>query len=490
MVRNYKKTYCSVRNGKNFSPYKSYSNEQLQKAICAVQNSRCSIMQASKEFCVPKSTIGRKIKHRSLYTQPGHPPLFSSEEEKIFVEHLNLVSSWGYPFDTTDLRIIAKAYLDKIGRNVRQLPNNLPGRDWCTNFLKRQKDKLSHRLSANISVKRAALTQEVIENFFVNARQTLENVTPECLVNYDETNLTDNPGAKKFIFKRGCRYPERVINSTKTSVSIMYAGSADGQLLNPYVVYKADHLWDTWTKGGPEGTRYNRTRSGWFDIMCFEDWFFTVVVPYYKHKEGPKVLVGDNLSSHFSKKILDACSEMNISFLCLPPNATHVMQPLDVAFYAPLKKYWRGILTNWKKMEGRKQSVLSKDAFPRLLTKLHEKLMENDKGKQNIISGFNKTGLYPLDPSRPKGRLPSHENKDELQNTSVISDVVVELLTQMRQGDAQTASKQSRRKKLHVEPGKSISAQDLADVNQPSTSYHKKKDFKKQETDFTNVKFR
>lgn len=79
------------------------------------------------------------------------------------------------------------------------------------------------------------------------------------------------------------------------------------------------------------------------------------------------------------------------------------MQPLDVAFYAPLKKYWREILSHWKTTDGRRLPVLSKDCFPQLLTKLHKKLA--DRGRQNIISGFDKAGLYPLNPLKPKSRI-------------------------------------------------------------------------------------
>jgi len=63
--------------------------------------------------------------------------------------------------------------------------------------------------------------------------------------NYDETNLTDEPGQKKVVTKRGCKYPERIINSTKSSISLMFCGNAEGELLPPYAVYKAESLWNT-----------------------------------------------------------------------------------------------------------------------------------------------------------------------------------------------------------------------------------------------------
>lgn len=104
--------------------------------------------------------------------------------------------------------------------------------------------------------------------------------------------------------KGGKKYPERVMNSSKSAVSLMFSGTAHGHLLPIYVVYKSEKLWDIWLQGGPEKTRYNRSKSGWFDRTCFEDWFETVILPYLKNKPGRKVIIGDNLSSHFSEKNL------------------------------------------------------------------------------------------------------------------------------------------------------------------------------------------
>ena len=47
----------------------------------------------------------------------------------------------------------------------------------------------------------------------------------------------DDPGGIKGIFKRGTKYPERVMNFTKSLISIMFAGTASGILLPYYIVY-------------------------------------------------------------------------------------------------------------------------------------------------------------------------------------------------------------------------------------------------------------
>ena len=66
----------------------------------------------------------------------------------------------------------------------------------------------------------------------------------------------------------------------------MFAGSASGELLVPYVVHKAESMWETWREGGPPGCRYNRSKSGWFDAICFNDWFQTVIVPWARKRDG------------------------------------------------------------------------------------------------------------------------------------------------------------------------------------------------------------
>jgi hypothetical protein len=100
-------------------------------------------------------------------------------------------------------------------------------------------------------------------------------------MNYDETNMTDDLVKFKVVTRRGCKHLERILDSSKSSVSVMFAGTASGFLLPPYVVYKAEHLYDNWLEGGPRGTRYNRSKSGWFDGVIFKNWFNKIVLPYF-----------------------------------------------------------------------------------------------------------------------------------------------------------------------------------------------------------------
>lgn len=112
--------------------------------------------------------------------------------------------------------------------------------------------------------------------------------SPSNIINYDETNVSDDPGKKKIIAKRRMKYPKRVMNSSKSTTSIIFAASVAGCLLPPYVVYKLKQLYDTWTENGPAtNTCYNRTDSCWFDSTCF---MFTSSVMFCLSSETYNIL--------------------------------------------------------------------------------------------------------------------------------------------------------------------------------------------------------
>lgn len=116
------------------------------------------------------------------------------------------------------------------------------------------------------------------------------------------------------------------------------------------------------------------------------------------------------------------------------------MQPLDVA-------------------KGLRATTLSKYSFPRLLLELQNKLEQENKGSTNIIPS-----LYPVD--QIKRDIPRTVQEDENISRNV-SDVVIDILSNLCKYAALTATPRQRRKRLQIPPGKSVSVQDS---QEPSTS--------------------
>lgn len=363
-------------------------------------------------------------------------------------------AKWGFPFTRYDIQLVVKAYLDKKGCQNPCFVNNIPGVQWCRSFFQRHKECLSERLAENIKRARAKLDRETMTKFFENLKVSLEGFDPKLIINFDETNMTDDPGKTRVIVKRGIKYPEKIMDSTKTSVSVMFTGTASGVLLPCYVVYKAEHLYDTWQMGGPAKCRYNRSKSGWFDGTIFQDYFEKIILPYVKKYPGePAVVLCDNLASHKAYHIVELCMNHNIRFVLLPPNSTHLCQPLDVAYFRPIKRLWRKVLSDWKQ---KKRGAIPKDQFPGLLKKVIDKLGPNSE--ENLKSGFRACGMEPFNPEAVIKRIPQVPD-DEDNNERSWDSTFEEFLMNRRQEACATGT--VRKKRVDIAPGKSACLEDF-----------------------------
>lgn len=218
----------------------------------------------------------------------------------------------------------------------------------------------------------------------------LADVPPEKLYNFDETGFHDNPKKAKRLFRRTCRNSEIIKNATKC-VLLPFCGNAKGEFLLPFIIYKAKQKWSDWLNGAPAGTRMTVTKSGCMDANTFEEWFESQVLPVLKDKPGKKAIIGDNLSSHISIKTLNKCEENYSKFICLIPTSTHLLQPLDVAYFSNLKTKWRSVLNDWRKTRrGKIATALPKNVFVVLLNRTLD--LEKDTAGSNIIAGFKPQG--------------------------------------------------------------------------------------------------
>jgi hypothetical protein len=430
----------------------------VEEALRAVADRGMSIRQAAVMLHIPRKTLGNKFAGKHMKSV-GHPTALSLADEKEILHQILVCADWGMPLSSLEVRLIVRDYLLRCGRIVKNFKGgSLPGEDWYSSFVKRHREDLTVRKCQNISRARATVGIDELKAYFDHLESVLQGVPPENILNYDETNLSDDPGSKRMVFRRGVKYPERVMNSTKGCISIMFSASASGDLLPCYVVYRAECMWTSWVEGGPPGTFYGRTKSGWFDGPNFEEWFMKIVVPWAKRRSGVKCMIGDNLSSHISREVVRVCEEQNIKFILLPPNATHLCQPLDVAVFGPLKRVWRTVLEDYK-IKNSRSSSLEKSRFPRLLTQLLEEISE--KVGENIRAGFKKCGIFPCDRLKVLQRIPgavAGEQQDVAERRARVSDTLLAYLQECR-----TPQQQRRiaRKKVSLPPGKAITSADL-----------------------------
>lgn len=119
-------------------------------------------------------------------------------------------------------------------------------------------------------------------------------------------------------------------------------------------------------------------------------------------KPKPRVLLMDNHSSHFDFNTFRVALDNDIHIVGLPPHASHLYQPLDLATFKDMKIDWRKILQLY--LRANRLEKVTKTIFPLLLKNLWQKLRPN-----YLVSGFRAAGLCPFNPDKIDRRkfLPS-----------------------------------------------------------------------------------
>lgn len=116
---------------------------------------------------------------------------------------------------------------------------------------------------------------------------------------------------------------------------------ADGLVLPPYIILTGKQHISTWYQGGNLGPDWTigLTDNGWTNNNYGVKW----LKHFNKHTATRTVgawrlLIIDGHESHNLKEFQDLYVEWKILALCMPSHASHLLQPLDIGCYSPLKK--------------------------------------------------------------------------------------------------------------------------------------------------------
>ena len=105
-----------------------------------------------------------------------------------------------------------------------------------------------------------------------------------------------------------------------------------GNMLPPMVI-KGEHFNNDWAKGEIPNTWYIMSPNGWIDQKLFTEWLQKLFNPNIPSTR-PVLLLLDGHSSHFNPEAIKIAAEAEINIFCLPLHITHMVQTLDVSFWA------------------------------------------------------------------------------------------------------------------------------------------------------------
>ena len=404
---------------------KLFDEDTICKAVAAVKNGM-TYQAAAEKYAMPKSTLCDKVREKYSVGvhRPGRVPLLSTYFEQSLVNFLLRSARIGYGVSKKELPQIVKNALDSRDENIRNsggivpkptFEDNLPSVYWVYRFMKRW-PQISSRMPEHLGHQRTYVTEENIRNWFnefenflreeheIVAREFLCEENSHRVFNLDESGfpLAGTNGKLKVITERGTKNVYRVAPDTREQVTVLGCASADGTLQKPFVVFPGVRPNFNFDGVDPDDFDIGRSPNGWMDTDCFFGWLANL---FYKAVEDkiqfPILVFMDGHTSHINVAISDFARDKNIILYMFPPHASHLLQPLDVAVYGPLKKYWNDALNAFgKEFRG---LHMTRQHFFKVFDKAWKRAVASPT---NIKSGFRKTGLVPFNPNAvPYDRL-------------------------------------------------------------------------------------
>jgi hypothetical protein len=180
-------------------------------------------------------------------------------------------------------------------------------------------------------------------------------------------------------------------------VSIVECICMDATSIPPLVIFKGGpNALQSWIPQSVVNKWYfSSNTNGWTSNLHGLEWLKRVFEPATRAKaDGQRrLLICDGHDSHISGNFISHCIQNNISILILPPHTSHLLQPLDVATFGPLKKRLTQALRHLNEAQ---MSRLQKIEWLEAYVQAREQAITAD----NIESSWRGAGLQPLNRQR------------------------------------------------------------------------------------------
>lgn len=177
--------------------------------------------------------------------------------------------------------------------------------------------------------------------------------------------------------------------------------NALGWAIPPFIIVKGNYHLSSWYENSPLPKDWviATSENGWTTNERGLEW----IQHFDKHTKPRTVgvyrlLILDGHDSHHSTDFEIYCRENNIITLCMPPHSSHILQPLDVGCFSPLKTAY-GKQIEWM-IRASVTHITKEDFFPAFFA-AYQAAMTCD----NIRGGFRGAGLVPFDPEKVISQL-------------------------------------------------------------------------------------
>jgi hypothetical protein len=319
-------------------------------------------------------------------------------EELVIVQYILDLDLKGFPPRLSGVKDMADRLLAQ--RDVPRV-----GVNWAAKFVKRHPE-LTTRFNRKYDYQRALCEDpKVIRGWFALVRNTMAKYgIPEAdMYNFDETGFLMGIIATTMVVTSAERQgkPKSKQPGNRNWSTVIEAVNALGWAIPAFIIVKAKVHLASWYENSPLPKDWiiSISENGWTTNEIGLEW----IRHFDKHTKSRtigkyRLLIMDGHESHHSTDFELYCQENDIVTLCMPPHSSHLLQPLDVGCFSPLKAAYG------KQIEALMRAsithVAKEDFFPAFYA-AHQAAMT----KENIQGSFRGAGLVPFDPERVISQL-------------------------------------------------------------------------------------
>ncbi|TKA64438.1 hypothetical protein B0A49_10136 [Cryomyces minteri] len=227
---------------------------------------------------------------------------------------------------------------------------------------------------------------------------------PERVYNTDESGFAvgASQSSRALVNIRETSSWKRV-GSRQEWITAIECVSAAGVAVPPLIIFKAKHTNTAWIPTHtPQNWRFSTSSSGWTSDSHGYEWLTSVFEPLTRPNDlsARRLLVMDGHSSHITANVIALCMESAIDLLVLPPHCSHLLQPLDVGVFAPLK---RALASETDAALRVDSGRISRVEWTEMYIRARAKAITAN----SILGGWRGAGLVPLSPMTVLDKLPS-----------------------------------------------------------------------------------
>lgn len=241
----------------------------------------------------------------------------------------------------------------------------------------------------------------------------VEAILPANRWNFDEFGLMEGQGLNGLVVGSSATSSmQRKVPGSRSWTSFIECISATGQYLPPTAIFKGVNVQQQWLlieKEDLDHWQFVATENGWINNVVMLEWLKTNFIPRTQPNDPTqrRLLIMDGHGSHKTADFMKVCCENNIHCVWLPPYSSHVLQPLDLAVFSPLKQAYRNLFNENTTLTD--NSVANKQKMLICLIQARKAAMT----RRNITSGWRGTGLWPVNIDKPLNNRLLFENANK-----------------------------------------------------------------------------